>query len=543
MKNFIFLLFTIFIANVGFSQSTNPTDFLPKEFHQQRREILRSKMPNNSVAVVFSNTIRNRANDVDFIFHQDPNFYYLTGYREPSAVLLIFSDEQTNDNGETFNEIIYVQEKNVRSEMWNGVRLGKEGTKSKLGFSKVENGIDFIQSNINFKQFDQVFIDGKFKDDYRDISDKASIYELVKSFKEKSEYNPNIKNTIESLAYRLISKSTVENKDETKKAIVELTTKYRGLKNDPFISDFIDSNDFSLLKDIQRKTSLALQIETNINLDFFPNQMATLREVKTDEEIVLLTKAIRISAMGQIEVMKAMKPHMSETELQGIHEFVYKKYGAEYEGYPSIVGAGNNGCVLHYIENSKTKVGNDLVLMDLGAEYRGYTADVTRTIPANGKFTPEQKAIYDIVFKAQDAGIAAYTIGTKISEPKKIARQIINEGLLKLGIIKSLDEKHSYLPHGTTHHIGLDVHDPGNYKTFEKNMVLTMEPGIYIPYGSPCDKKWWGIAVRIEDDILITENGPINLSYEAPRTTKAIEKMMAKSSVLNAFILPNLDNK
>ena len=148
MKNFIFLLFTIFIAKVGLSQSTNPTDFLPKEFHQQRREILRSKMPNNSVVVVFSNAIRNRANDVDFVFHQDPNFYYLTGYREPSAVLLIFSDEQTNDNGETFNEIIYVQEKNVTSEMWNGVRLGKEGTKSKLGFSKVENGIDFIQSNI-----------------------------------------------------------------------------------------------------------------------------------------------------------------------------------------------------------------------------------------------------------------------------------------------------------------------------------------------------------------------------------------------------------
>ena len=135
--------------------------------------------------------------------------------------------------------------------------------------------------------------------------------------------------------------------------------------------------------------------------------MGALREVKTAEEMVLLKKAVRISAMGQVEVMKAMKPNMSETEIQGIHEYVYKKYGSEYEGYPSIVGAGNNGCVLHYIENTRTKVEGDLVLMDLGAEYHGYTADVTRTIPASGTFTPEQKAIYDLVYEAQEAGIAA----------------------------------------------------------------------------------------------------------------------------------------
>ncbi|CAI8304255.1 MAG: Xaa-Pro aminopeptidase [Flavobacterium sp. SCGC AAA160-P02] len=239
--------------------------------------------------------------------------------------------------------------------------------------------------------------------------------------------------------------------------------------------------------------------------------------------------------------MKAMKPHMSETELQGIHEFVYKKYGAEYEGYPSIVGAGNNGCILHYIENNKTKVANDLVLMDLGAEYRGYTADVTRTIPANGKFTPEQKAIYDIVYEAQEAGIAKYTIGTSMAEPNQEARKIINQGLLKLGIIKSINEKHNYFPHGTSHHIGLDVHDPGNYKNFEENMIVTMEPGIYIPEGSKCDQKYWGIGIRIEDDILVTKNGPVNLSVEAPRTTIEIEKMMAKQSVLDEFVLPDLD--
>ena len=124
----------------------------------------------------------------------------------------------------------------------------------------------------------------------------------------------------------------------------------------------------------------------------------------------------------------------------------------------------------------------------------------------------------------------------------KIIHQSIIE-MFKLGIIKSVDERHLYWAHGTSHHIGLDVHDPGNYTTFAENMVLSMEPGIYIPEGSKCDKKWWGIAVRIEDDILVTKNGPVNLSEDAPRTSKDIEKMMAKKSVFDSFVLPNLDEK
>ena len=215
--------------------------------------------------------------------------------------------------------------------------------------------------------------------------------------------------------------------------------------------------------------------------------------------------------------MKAMHVGMSEFEIQGIHEYVYKKYGCEYEGYPSIVGAGNNGCVLHYIENSKTKVENDLVLMDLGAEYHGYTADVTRTIPANGKFSTEQKLIYDLVYQAQEAGIATVTIGNSFQAPDQVGRKIITDGLIKLGIISKPSDSRLYFPHGTSHHIGLDVHDPGKYENFEENMVLTVEPGIYIPKGSNCDKKWWGIAVRIEDDILVTNKGPINLSAQAAR--------------------------
>jgi len=232
---------------------------------------------------------------------------------------------------------------------------------------------------------------------------------------------------------------------------------------------------------------------------------------------------------------------MSETEIQGIHEFVYKKYGSEYEGYPSIIGAGNNGCVLHYIENNKTKVDNDLVLMDVGAEYHGYTADVTRTIPANGKFTPEQKTIYDLVYEAQEAGIKAAVIGNNTAITHEVARDIIYDGLIALGIAKDALDAKQYFPHGTSHHIGLDVHDANLKGPFEPNMVITVEPGIYIPEGSPCDKKWWGIAVRIEDDVLITEDGPVLLSFEAPRKSYEIEALMKEPSVLEGFKLPKLD--
>ncbi|WP_420553182.1 aminopeptidase P N-terminal domain-containing protein [Tenacibaculum aiptasiae] len=536
------ILFVCLLGTLNTLIAQTPTDYLSADFHKNRREILRSKMPKNSVAVVFANPIRNRANDVDYVFHQDPNFYYLTGYREPNAVLVLFSENQTDASGKTYNEILYVQKNDPRAEMWNGKRLGIEGAKKELGFKIAKNAEDFISDKLNFKNFDKVFIE-KFKDDYRNSEgNKAEIYDLVNEFKNKSGYSASsLLSKEKRYVYELIKSTPIENSANVAQVIGKVITYYPSFKNDELLMGYKNATNNKLKKEFQEKAAVKLNLKSNIDLQFLPTRFAEMREVKTPEEMKLLTKAIRISAIGQIEMMKAMKPEMSETEIQGIHEFVYKKYGAEYEGYPSIVGAGNNGCILHYIENNKTRVNDELVLMDLGAEYRGYTADVTRTIPANGKFSPEQKAIYNIVLKAQNAGIAVSKVGNQFWQPGQEAKQVINQGLLDLGIIKSLDEKHMYFPHGTSHHIGLDVHDPGTYGKFQENMVITVEPGIYIPEGSKCDKKWWGIAVRIEDDILITKNGPVNLSEEAPRTVKAIEKMMAKKSVLNDFVLPNLD--
>ncbi|MEO1448055.1 MAG: M24B family metallopeptidase, partial [Bacteroidota bacterium] len=292
--------------------------------------------------------------------------------------------------------------------------------------------------------------------------------------------------------------------------------------------------------DKERKQIARELPETNLDVSLLPYIMNTLREIKLPDELKLLRKAIRISAIGQREVMKAMHPDMSETEVQGIHEFVYKKYGSEYEGYPSIVGAGDNSCILHYVDNIRPRLNEDLVLMDLGAEYRGYTADVTRTIPADGTFTKEQRAIYDLVYAAQEAALKACKPGAGFNAPHLAAKKVIDQGLAELGIIEA-GTFHMYFPHGTSHYLGLDVHDRGTYDVLREGTVITVEPGIYIPQDSKCDEKWWGIGVRIEDDILITPDGYELLSEEAPRKADEIEALMAKPSPLDDFILPNLD--
>ena len=466
-------------------KSDLPSDFLTADFHQERRDLVRSNMPKNSVAVFFANAVRNRSNDVDYVYHQDPNFYYLTGYTEPHAVLLIFKDQQKNPNGGKYNEIAFIQPRNEMAEMWTGRRLGTEGVQDKLKINQVFNNTEFKDYNIDFSKFDKVlFYD--FEEDVRDTRTSGDLYDLISWFKEKANY-PSSSESLE----------------------LEATAQ-------------------------------------NLDTRALDKIMVSLRGVKTEAELDLIRKAVDISCIAQREVMKAMKPGMSEREVQGIHEFIFKKYQAEYEGYPSIVGAGHNGCILHYIENYKPEIESDeMILMDLGAEYHGYTADVTRTIPIDGKFSKEEKAIYDLVYKAQQTAFEACKPGVNIGRDlnEAIVKPIINEGLVELGIIDSINQRHLYYPHGLGHHIGLDVHDKGQYEFLEPNMAITIEPGIYIPRGAKCDKKWWGIAVRIEDDFLITEDGCELLSDLAPRTSEEIEALMKEPSPLDSFILPALDEE
>jgi Xaa-Pro aminopeptidase len=470
----------------GFAQNGDlPTDFLSNQFHRERREKVREKLPANSVAVFFANPVRNRANDVDYVYHQDPDFFYLTGYKEPNALLFIFKDQQKAANGESYNEILFVQPRDAMQELWTGRRLGAAGTKERLGFTQAFDNGEFKKYNLDFSKFEQIlFFD--FQNDVRDdTEDPSDLFNLIQEFKQKVNYPAQ--------------STTVVTREPEK---------------------------------------------NNLNTRDLAGIMDELRVIKTGEEMEMIRKAVRISCTGQTEVMKAMRPGMSEREIQGIFEYVFKKYQAEDVGYPSIVGGGHNGCILHYIDNYKPNItSRELVLMDLGAEYHGYTADITRTVPAGGKFSPEQKQVYNLVLKAQEEAIKICKPGTTFKQLNDITRQVINRGLADVGIIKNEKQENLYYPHGCCHYIGLDVHDRGERDVLRENMVITIEPGIYIPDNADCDRRWWGIAVRIEDDFLLTSNGCELLSSAAPRTPEEIEATMRMASPLDDFVLPDIDTK
>lgn len=507
-------------------------------FHKNRRAALRAQLAPNTVAVIFANPIRNRANDVDFVYHQDPNFYYLTGWKEPHAVLLLFANPQTDENG-SFTERLYIQNRDPRAEQWNGYRLGIAGAKA-MGFERVQLKEEFVKNTPDFTPFDEVLLID-FKNDERDLdNDPYDLYDLKRVFKKAINF-PEDFNRVSYQIQQAIRTVETANFSALKEQVEWYVQRDSSLLANPIIKDFIALETLETPEDIKMKTAFLMK-DYYFDVEKLPQILGDLREVKTPYELTLLKRAVEISAIGQIEVMKALHPGMSEREVQGIHEYVFKKYGAAYEGYPSIVGAGNNACVLHYIENNDKPSETDLLLMDLGAEYKGYTADVTRTLPVKGTFSEPQRQIYQLVYEAQEAGIAKAVVGATAGEITRATQEVIKKGLLTLGIIETEKDFRRYFPHGAVHHIGLDVHDLSNYGPLPVHSVITVEPGIYIPKDSPCDSKWWGMGIRIEDDILITADGPVNLSAQAPRSWQAIEEMMKQSSPLDNFRLPALSN-
>ncbi|WP_092739684.1 aminopeptidase P N-terminal domain-containing protein [Hymenobacter psychrophilus] len=511
-----------------------PADALSPGFHKQRRELLRQALPPGSVAVLFAAPVRNRANDVDYLYHQNPDFYYLTGYEEPDAVLVLFQAPQTLSGQPGVTEALFVQPRDARREQWTGRRLGTEGARQQLQLQFAADNQAFAKAGIRWADFSNVlFLD--LPTDVRDNpSDPADLYDLLATFRRQAavpaDFNPR-----QEALYQTMQQQGVTSADRTRQMLENRIRQRPSVAQDAYVQRYLKAS-----TDAERQQALATRPALRFNATILDGALNELRAVKTPEELVLLRRAVRISAVGQQEVMKAAQTGLGERELQGIHEFVYRRYGAEFEGYPSIVGAGANGCILHYETNNKPQVGNDLVLMDCGAEYRGYSADVTRTIPPSGRFSPAQRQIYELVLAAQEAGFAVCRPGATFQAPDQAARNVVAEGLLKLGIIAKAEEARRYFPHGTSHYLGLDVHDRGGYGPLAAGNVITVEPGIYIPEGSPCDQKWWNIGVRIEDDLLITPTGYENLSGEAPRTVADVEALMARPSALDAFKLPQL---
>ena len=532
MKNAILSIVLSLLLTIVFAQENLPTDYLSKEFHKGRRNEFRKLMPANSVAVIFAYPERTFSRDVSYQYHPNPDLYYLSGYKESNAVLLIFKESQQSNNLQ-YNEVIFVRDRDKLAETWTGRRLGIEGTKEKLGFSTVYTTKEFNNFPINFKNFTTVLSAG-IPIDIKNDNSGYDLAGLIKTFKEKAAITDEDR-TLHNLKQKLAASANMQNLDQMIAGIKRTAANNEKILNDSYIQQLMAKPDSVQLETIK----LNMRVQKD-GMDFYREIITGLRQIKTAEEMVVFRKAIKISAVAHTEAMKAVTADMSENEVDGIHRYIHRKYGAEDEGYPTIVGAGANGCILHYGENNSTKIDNQLLLMDVGAEYHGYTADITRTVPANGKFTAEQKAIYELVYEAQEAVFKLCIQGTPFGNLNKKSTEILANGLLKLGIIKEYNEVRTYYPHGCSHYLGLDVHDIGDNLALKENMVITVEPGIYIPAGSNCDKKWWNIGVRIEDDVLIGKDNFEILSIDAVRKWDDVEKVAREKSRLNDINLPKL---
>jgi Xaa-Pro aminopeptidase len=267
-----------------------------------------------------------------------------------------------------------------------------------------------------------------------------------------------------------------------------------------------------------------------------------LRLFKDRDELKLMQRAADISVLAHGAAMRAVRPGIREYELQAELERVFRQHDAE-PAYSSIVGAGNNACVLHYRSNSAQALDGDLVLVDAGAEYRGYASDITRTFPVNGRFSKEQRALHDLVGAAQVAALAQARPGVPYEAGHVAAVETLTEGLLKLGLLKGRLEKNladgsykRFYRHKTGHWLGLDVHDVGEYRIdgesrlLEPGMVFTIEPGLYVSADdATVDAKWRGIGIRTEDDVLVTRDGSEVLTDQLARSADEIEAFMAES--------------
>jgi Xaa-Pro aminopeptidase len=450
---------------------------LRKEVFAERRAKLMDQME-SGMAVFKNPAVSNRNSDVDYPYRAGSDFYYLTGFEYPSSAFIL------DPNGEK-KFIMFVEEKSTMVSLVRGEIPGIEGAMTAYG-ADTAYAIDRLEEMLRRS------IRGKDKIHF-DVGNK-DLFETIHSLLPQHGRRPN------TLADVL-----------------------------PIIHE--------------------------------------MRLIKGPEEIELLQKSITITCDAHIEVMRAAKPGMFEYELGAVIDYVYKKNGSLRKGFPSIIGSGPRTSVFHYDANNHTIQDGDLVLLDIGAEYGFYSADVTRTIPINGKFTKEQKEIYELVLAAQEAAIKVLVPGKGCRECFEPAEEVIREGLYRLGLITDKDspwQTQAFYYPLISHWLGLDAHDVGDYgnsaqggRPLEPGMVVTIEPGLY--FGEtmltvfremavqhrgiaeeevdaflnqihPVLQKYKNIGIRIEDDILITEDGNRNLSAKAPKTVKDIETMMKQKS-------------
>jgi len=462
--------------------------FTKVERHEElakRRKAVAAAMADKSILILFSAEPKLYTNDVDYVYRQENNLYYLTGYKQRGATLVIAKD------GAKITEALFMPKRVAAEEVWTGKMYSREQAADLSGMTALV-----------------------------DSSEREAFF---KSLKEKTAFvSKDGAVTIPSVAqtlYLLLPESPMD-RDGAREYRVE--------------SEFAKENPG--LKVINAQP-----------------MFADLRHIKSKYELRLLQHAIDITTEAQMRSMAVVGSSKWEYEVHAEVEYTFRRRNADSWGYPSIVGCGANATTLHYEESQGAVRKGDLLLMDVGAEYDHYTADVTRTYPVNGKFSKEQAEIYQIVYDAQEAVARAAKPGTTMAELGDIARNVISKGLFKLGLVTSPDSGDSrvWFMHGLGHWLGMNVHDVGrNGVPLRPGMVFTNEPGIYIREDAldnlpntpqwtafktkvrPAFEKYKNVGVRIEDDMLVTPNGVVWMTKDLPRKISDIEAFMAAKPAL-----------
>lgn len=437
-----------------------------KDFHKSRRKEFAKQIGKDSIAIIFGNTLINKSYDADYNFSQNRNFYYLTGFNEPNSALLLAPDGLNID--------VNKKSKAVKEVLYVQKKdhLAETWNGKRLGRENVRNELGIENGIVNSDL--KAFLNNKNLQKYSKLYINFS-------------------------------------------GLIKLTGEMKSI-----LSDFMNYINI---------------IASHIELIDASYLLGKMRAVKAPFELKQIKKACEISRKSYMDTMKKVKPGIYEYQVQANLQFNYQINSGE-DAYPPIVAGGNNACILHYNENNKILKNGELLLIDSGAEYNYYCSDITRTFPINGKFTKEQKVIYEIVLDANKKCIKKIRQGVKYSELKALSEKVLADGLFNSGILKNKKDILKFSLHGVGHHIGLDTHDAVPYvkttlqdnDTLKEGNVLTIEPGLYFPKGSKgIEKRFWGIGVRIEDDILVKRGGNINLTEGVVKEIGEIEMWMGRT--------------
>ena len=429
--------------------------------YAQRRQQLMQRMTPNSIAILSAAAVSTRNSSVEYPYRQDSDFFYLSGFSEPEAVLVLIPQREQGEF------VLFCRERNPERELWDGLRAGQDGA-------------------IADYQADDAFPIG-------DIDE--------------------------------ILPGLIEGRDRV----------YYSIGNH---AEF-DQQMMDWLNTIRSKARMGAQPPKEfVMLDHLLHD-ARLR--KSPAEIATMQQAADISCRAHVRAMQASKPGLYEYHLEAELDYEFRKGGARLPASSSIVASGKNACILHYTENNAPLRDGDLVLIDAGCEIDCYASDITRTFPVNGRFSPEQKIIYELVLKANIEAMNYISPQHRWNDAHDATVRVITAGLLELGLLQgeleTLIANDAYRPfymHRAGHWLGLDVHDVGEHKVdgqwraLEAGMTMTVEPGIYIAVDNlDVPEQWRGIGVRIEDDVVVTENGCHVLTDAVPKTVADIEALMA----------------